>query len=112
MRRVGRIPFRLFIVCCVVALAGTLTATASASQLIDRNALHVRLAVNKAGIAMLTYSKRGEGRRVYHVLARGAIKLEFDLLGAPYWRACVDRAGGWGVVHPSALAPLGVGAHC
>jgi hypothetical protein len=99
MRRVGRIPFRLFIVCCVVALAGTLTATASASQLIDRNALHVRLAVNKAGIAMLTYSKRGEGRRVYHVLARGAINTRPPVRGTKQVEFKLDRAGGWGFFH-------------
>lgn len=96
MRQAGRIPFRLFIVCCVVALGGALTGVANASQLIDRNALNVRLAVNKAGIAMLTYSKRGERKNVYHVLARGAINARPPVQGTKQVEFKLDRAGGWG----------------
>lgn len=53
---------------CAVAL--TLVPTAAASQLIDRNAQGVRLAVNPRGEALLTYRARG---RFQHVLAWGAI---------------------------------------
>ena len=45
-------------------------ATASASELIDRNAQNVRLAVNPKGQALLTYRARG---RTWRVLAWGAI---------------------------------------
>ena len=96
MRRTSRVPFRLFLVVCVVALGGALVPTASASQLIDRNALKVRLAVNKAGIAMLTYSKRGARKRVYHVLARGAINARPPSRSVKQVEFKLDRAGGWG----------------
>jgi len=96
MRRIGPVPFRLFLVACVVALGGALAPTASASQLIDRNALNVRLSVNKAGIAMLTYSKRGEMKRVYHVLARGAINARPPAENGKQVAFKLDRAGGWG----------------
>ncbi len=96
LRRAGRRPFRLFIVCCVVVLAGTLTGVANASQLIVRDTVNVRLAVNKAGIAMITYSKRGERSRVYHVLARGAINARPPVQGTQQVEFKLDRAGGWG----------------
>ena len=99
IRRAGRISSRLFIVCCVVALAGTLTSVANASQLIDRNAHNVRLAVNDAGIAMLTYTTRGEKIKVRHVLARGAINARPPVKGARQVEFKLDRAGGWGFFH-------------
>ena len=99
LRRPGRTPFRLFIVCCVVALGGALTGVANASQLIDRNAVNVRLSVNKAGIAMLTYSKRGSLKKVSHVLVRGAINARPPVKGAKQVEFKLDRAGGWGFFH-------------
>lgn len=89
--------FRLFILCCVVALAGTLTGVASASQLIDRSALNIHLAVNKDGIAMLTYTKKEGGKMVvHHVLARGAINARPPVQGTKQVEFKLDRAGGWG----------------
>ncbi len=99
MRRIGRISFRLFLVGCVVALAGTLASAASASQLIDRNALNVRLSVNKDGIAMLTYSRRGARNKVYHVLAKGAINARPPIRNGKQVEFKLDRAGGWGFFH-------------
>jgi hypothetical protein len=96
MRRIGRTPFRLFLIALVVALGGVLTSNASASNLIDRNARNVRLKVNKAGIAMLTYSKRSTGRRVYHVLARGAINARRPVKGTKQVEFKLDYTGGWG----------------
>ncbi len=96
MRRTGHRSIRLFLVCCVVALGGVLTGVANASQLIDRNALNVHLAVNKAGIAMITYSKRGNQKKVYHVLARGAINARPPTVGSKQVEFKLDRAGGWG----------------
>jgi len=99
MRRIGHVSIRSFLIVCVVALGGVLTSTASASQLIDRNALNVRLSVNKAGIAMLTYSKRGEMKRVYHVLAKGAINARPPTPNGKQVEFKLDRAGGWGFFH-------------
>src|SRR5664279_3128513 len=96
MRRIGHVSIRSFLIVCVVALGGVLTSTASASQLIDRNALKVRLSVNKAGIAMLTYRKRGTGKRVYHVLAKGAINARQPSRNGKQVEFKLDRAGGWG----------------
>jgi hypothetical protein len=89
-------PFRLFIICCVVALSGALTGVANASQLIDRNTINVRLAVNNAGIAMLTYSKRGASKKVLHVLAKGAINARPSIEGTKQVAFKLDYAGGWG----------------
>ena len=61
---------RLIVSLAVVAAIVAAPAPASASQTIARNATHVRLAVNKNRVALLTY--RSEGR-VHHTLAWGAI---------------------------------------
>jgi hypothetical protein len=60
------------LVTAALALCGALaiTAPASASQLIDRNAGGVRLSVNARGQALLTYTSRGSFHRV---VAWGAI---------------------------------------
>jgi hypothetical protein len=47
-----------------------LPGPAAASELIDRNATNVRLAVNTKGEALLTYQAAGQTRRV---LAWGAV---------------------------------------
>jgi len=96
MRRISPVPFRVFIVVCVAVLGGAFAASANASQLIDRNALNVRLSVNKAGIAMLTYSKRGAQKKVLHVLAKGAINARPPLKDGEQVAFKLDRAGGWG----------------
>ena len=61
---------RLIVSLAVVAAVVAAPAAASASQTIARNATHVRLAVNKNRVALLTY--RSEGR-LHHTLAWGAI---------------------------------------
>ena len=96
MRRIGPSSIRLFLITCVVALGGTFAAGANASQLIDRNALNVRLAVNQAGIAMITYSKRGSMKKVNHVLAKGATNARPPSQVAKQVEFKLDRAGGWG----------------
>jgi hypothetical protein len=98
MRRINHIPFRLFLVVSVLAMSGALASAASASQLIDRNATKVHLAVNQAGIALLTYTKQG---RVYHVLAKGAINARQPVKGGKQVAFKLDRAGGWGFFHKS-----------
>ena len=88
-------PITLFAtaVACAAGLAGTTTPSAQASQLIDRNATGVRLAVNAQGRALLTYRTQGKLR---HVLAFGAINALPPTVGRPQTRLKLDYAGGWG----------------
>jgi hypothetical protein len=74
---------------CALACSGT----ASASQLIDRNAAGVRLAVNARGEALVTY--RAEGR-LQHVLAWGAVDALHPTSGRAQVRFRKDYSGGWG----------------
>jgi hypothetical protein len=86
---------RLFVLLPILVFAFA-AGTANASQLIDRNAHDVSLAVNAKGEALLTYTAGGTTK---HVLAWGAVnaiaptpnrkQVEFDL----------DYAGGWGKYH-------------
>jgi hypothetical protein len=76
-----------------VACAAMLAGPASSSQLIDRNAQNVRLAVNAKGEALLTYRA---GRRVRRVLAWGAINALDPNPNVPQARFKKDYAGGWG----------------
>jgi len=77
---------------CLFALAGGATA----SQLIDRNATGVQLAVNTKGEALLTYRAHG---RTQHILAWGAVDALQSNSGRPQVRFKKDYAGGWGKYH-------------
>ena len=68
-------------------------AAASASELIDRNAQNVRLAVNPKGQALLTYRARG---RTWRVLAWGAINALPPTRGRRQVAFRLDYSGGWG----------------
>jgi hypothetical protein len=70
-----------------------LPAAASASQMIDRNARGVRLAVNAKGTALLTYRARG---KTHHVLAWGAVNARVPTRGVRQVAFRVDYSGGWG----------------
>ena len=76
--------------------AAVLASSANASQLIDRNATAVSLAIDKKGEALITYR---DGGAVKHVLAWGAI----NAIAPSRTRAQVafklDYAGGWGEYH-------------
>ena len=61
---------RLLVLVCVLGAALTAAGSASASQLVARNASHIKLAVNAKGTALVTYSVRGQ---VTHLLAWGAV---------------------------------------
>ena len=76
-----------------VAVAALLVQSAGASQLIDRNARDVSLAVNARGEALLTYRVGG---RVRHVLAWGAVNAIAPTEGRPQVKFRLDYAGGWG----------------
>ncbi len=86
---------RIFVLLAVVA-AGVLASTASASQLIDRNAHGVRLAVNAKGEAMVTYTAAGQ---LKHVLAWGAVNAIAPTRARPQTAFKLDYAGGWGKYH-------------
>ena len=81
----------LGIVAVVAGLA--LAGTASAAQLIDRDAVGLRLSVNSKGEALLTYRKGGATK---HVLVWGAINALPPTTDAKQAAFHVDYAGGWG----------------
>jgi hypothetical protein len=82
----------------VLVLAGALAAvgSASAAQLIDRNATGVHIEANAKGEAMITYRKAGA---VKHVLVWGAINAIAPREGAHQAKFRLDYSGGWGTRH-------------
>jgi len=70
---------------------------ASAAQLIDRNAVGVKIAVNAKGQALVTYRK--PGGLVRHVLVWGAINAIAPQEGAHQAKFKLDYSGGWGTYH-------------
>ena len=83
----------LVVLVSAVASAAVLAGPASSSQLIDRNAQNLRLAVNKKGEALLTYRVAGRVRRV---LAWGAVNARTPNPNVSQVRFKKDYAGGWG----------------
>jgi hypothetical protein len=89
-----RLEARLVLVASASVAVLSLAGTAGASQLIARNASHIKLAVNKKGTAMVTYSVRG---RITHLLARGAVNAR-PRPATPRIRQVefkLDYSGGW-----------------
>jgi hypothetical protein len=78
----------------VLAAALTFVGSASASQLVVRNASHVKLAVNSKGTALVTYSYRG---RITHLLAWGAVNARPRPKTATSRQVAFkfDYSGGW-----------------
>ena len=97
---------RVFALAAVAA--SVLAGPAAASQLIDRNATGVQLAVNAKGEALLTYRARGH---VQHVLAWGAIDARHPTSGKPQVRFSKDYAGGWGKYHREYWRTFGNACH-
>jgi hypothetical protein len=85
---------RALLTAVVVALAAA--STASAAQLIDRNATGVQLRTNLKGEALLTYHAAG---KLKHVLVWGAINAAPPVQGQHQVKFSVDYAGGWGKYH-------------
>jgi hypothetical protein len=83
-----RIKAAVAITFALVALS--LAGTADASQLVDRNAQRVRLAVNAKGEALLTYRAHG---RAQHVLVWGATNARHPTSGKPQVRFRIDYSG-------------------
>lgn len=84
----------LFALVCLVAAAAP--SYASAAQLIDRDAQHLKLSVNSKGEALLSYSSHGKTK---HVLIWGAVNALPPSTARPQVRFKVDYAGGWGKYH-------------
>lgn len=84
---------RLLVCACVVSAAASLPSVARGSELIDRNAQNVRLAVNRSGQALLTYRARGS---LKHVLAWGAINAIAPARDRRQLEFRLDYSGGWG----------------
>src|SRR5213076_1043899 len=80
----------------VVLLACAVATTANASQLIDRNAKSLHLAVNAKGEALLSYTAGG---KVKHVLAWGAVNAIAPTTARAQVELELDYAGGWGKYH-------------
>jgi hypothetical protein len=80
----------------VLVVAALCASTASASQLIDRNAKDVRLAVNAKGEALITFNDAGKAK---HVLAWGAINAVAPTRAHAQVAFKLDYAGGWGRYH-------------
>ena len=88
----------------VLAVAAALASTASASQLIDRNAKNVKLAVNAKGEALITFRDAG---KVKHVLAWGAVNAIAPTRARPQVEFKLDYAGGWGRYHKNYYKTFG-----
>lgn len=87
---------RRLVLLAVLAAAFVAVSSASAAQLIDRNAQGVLLRVNKKGEALLSYRSDGA---LKHVLAWGAINAVAPAPGAHQVKFHLDYSGGWGKYH-------------
>jgi hypothetical protein len=84
---------RSLVLAALIAAVAAVPGTASASELIDRNASNVKLAVNPKGQALLTYRARG---RTWRVLAWGAINAIAPTTSRRQVAFRLDYSGGWG----------------
>lgn len=87
---------RVLLAVAAVAALLALAGSASAAQLIDRNATGVKLAANAKGEAMLTYRSAGQ---LKHVLVWGAINAKQPSRSSLQVKFQKDYAGGWGKYH-------------
>jgi len=84
------------VIVAVVATAVLCAQAARASQLIDRNARDVSLAVDTKGEALITYR---DGTQLKHVLAWGAVNAIAPTRSRAQVAFKLDYAGGWGKYH-------------
>jgi hypothetical protein len=82
-----------FLLVAAFATTVLLPASASASELIDRNASNVSLKVAKNGQALLSYNARGKR---WNVLAGGAVNAIPSTTARPQVAFKLDYSGGWG----------------
>ena len=84
-------PATALLILCAAAVVGA--DSAAASQLIDRNATHIRFKVSADGKAMVSYRANG---RAWDVLAWGAVNALHPTIARKQVQFRLDRAGGWG----------------
>ena len=96
-------PARLITLAVSLAAAALLPGVAGASELIDRNATNVKLAVSKDGQAALTYRAGGKTK---HVLAWGAVNAIASTQSRPQVAFRLDYAGGWGAYRRNVAATM------
>jgi len=84
---------RLAAILALALVSLAVAGTASAAQLIDRNATGVAVSVNGKGEALVTYHTGGA---LKHVLVWGAINALAPSAGSQQVKFKVDYAGGWG----------------
>jgi hypothetical protein len=87
---------RVLVLLAVMLAAAVVSSTAGASELIDRNASGIKLAVNAKGEALLTYRASG---KLKHVLAGGAVNAIAPTTARKQLEFKLDYAGGWGKYH-------------
>lgn len=87
---------RVIVLVAVAVTAAAAAQAARASQLIDRDAKDVSLAVDTKGEALITYRAHGQLR---HVLAWGAENAIAPTQSRPQVAFELDYAGGWGKYH-------------
>jgi hypothetical protein len=81
------------LVLALVVSASCFASTASASELIDRNAQGVKLEINSKGEALLTYTAGG---KLKHVLVWGAVNAISPTRSRPQVSFDLDYSGGYG----------------
>lgn len=84
------------LVLAAAAIAALAAAPAHSSQLIDRNATDVKLAVDARGQALITYTAAG---RTKHVLAWGAINAIAPTTARAQVAFSLDYSGGYATYH-------------
>src|SRR5687767_3749746 len=84
---------RHVVLACAASAAVALAPAAEASELIDRNASRVSLAVSGDGKALVTYRAQG---KLHRVLSWGAVNALTPTRGRPQIKFKLDYSGGWG----------------
>jgi hypothetical protein len=87
------VRYRPVVFVSALAIAATVAAPASASQLITRGVNSVQLAVNNKGEALVSYMR--PGGHVQHVLAWGAMNARQPNRSLRQYRFKLDYSGGW-----------------
>jgi hypothetical protein len=87
-------PTRSLVLACALGVGLALTGTASASQLIARNASGISLEVNAKGTALVTYRAQG---KLTHLLAWGAVNARQRPASPRIKQVAfkLDYSGGW-----------------
>lgn len=86
----------ILLVLSLVLVGSVLASTASASELVDRDAKNVKLGVNSKGEALVSYTAAGKQK---NVLVWGAVNAIAPTPSRKQLEFKLDYAGGWGKYH-------------